>query len=376
MIVEYSRAPELPVVRLGDGLLHYGALLPSLIELLDVAVHHFPARDAVVELGGDRMTYRQLWASAARVAGGLRSDGVEYGDRVAIALPNSVRWVQAFLGALLSGAVPVPVETADSVGVDYVIDGELPTGIAFIDEPAGLGELAVICRSRRGKAVELSNENILSAIETVTAAVGGGVRNLVLLPLSHASGCIDALLPTLATGGTVVLGGAEDPLDAIERERVDTVTATAADYRRAAGGMRSRAVASVRRICCAGGSLVADEVAEVRSWFPDAKWWSWWGATELSGIGLAMADLHPGSAGTACGGTELALSGPDAERGYGELLCRGPNVMRGYWRDPDATANSFTGNWFHTGEHAEIGRDGYVYLTPAAGLASAPASAR
>jgi acyl-CoA synthetase (AMP-forming)/AMP-acid ligase II len=46
-------------------------------------VERDPGGEAVVELGGPRLGFRQLWDAAARVAGGLRADGVGRGDRVA-----------------------------------------------------------------------------------------------------------------------------------------------------------------------------------------------------------------------------------------------------------------------------------------------------
>ncbi len=58
-----------------------------------------------------RVSYRELWDRAARVAGGLREQGIEPGDRVAIRLPNSIDWMLAFFGGLMAGAVVVPVNT-------------------------------------------------------------------------------------------------------------------------------------------------------------------------------------------------------------------------------------------------------------------------
>ncbi|MBJ8343577.1 class I adenylate-forming enzyme family protein [Antrihabitans sp. YC2-6] len=385
------------VTRRVDGLLHYGGLTPSLTELLDVRVHRYSSREAVVELGGPRLTYRELWGTAARVAGGLLNRGIGFGDRVAISYPNSAQWVQAFLGALLSGAVPVPVNygfssadkrhvLADSE-VDFVLDDELPDGTAFIDDGACLTELAVLCytRGRTGlpKGVELSNENVLSAIESVIAAeglTGDGLRNLVMLPLSSANGCIDQLLPTLAVGGTLVIAPDRDPdrlRSAVRNERIDAVSATPVEYGQALAGDAFGVAGEVRRICCAGGSLAPDQVRGLRTAFPAAKQWSLWGATETSGVGLTMSDddasAHPGSVGIAFGGMELALFGPRAADGVGELLCRGPNVMRGYWRNPAATAEKFTGNWFHTGEIAQIDGDGYVRIVESGSVEQARA---
>ena len=50
-----------------------------------------------------RLTYRELWDRAARVAGGLKADGIGAGDRVAIRLGNGADWVLAFWGAQLLG---------------------------------------------------------------------------------------------------------------------------------------------------------------------------------------------------------------------------------------------------------------------------------
>jgi long-chain acyl-CoA synthetase len=46
----------------------------------------------------------------------------------------------------------------------------------------------------------------------------------------------------------------------------------------------------------------------------------------------------------------------------GEICVRGPNVMKGYWGLPEATAESFFGEWVRTGDLGYIDGDGYVYL--------------
>jgi fatty-acyl-CoA synthase len=46
----------------------------------------------------------------------------------------------------------------------------------------------------------------------------------------------------------------------------------------------------------------------------------------------------------------------------GEVVMRGNNVMLGYYRDAQATAEAFTGGWFHSGDLAVMHPDGYVEL--------------
>src|SRR3954454_8432659 len=130
-----SRSDDSKIERGEDGIARDVDRPRSLVAMLRDTVDAQGDVEAVVELGGSRLTYRELWDRAARVAGGL---DVSPGDRVAIRLGNGVDWVLAFWGAQLAGAVVVPVNTRfaeeevkyvlEDSGASVVIDGALPDG--------------------------------------------------------------------------------------------------------------------------------------------------------------------------------------------------------------------------------------------------------
>ena len=48
----------------------------------------------------------------------------------------------------------------------------------------------------------------------------------------------------------------------------------------------------------------------------------------------------------------------------GELLLKGPSIMKGYHNQPELTAQAIDADgWFHTGDKAEIDKDGHIFIT-------------
>jgi len=67
-----------------------------------------------------------------------------------------------------------------------------------------------------------------------------------------------------------------------------------------------------------------------------------------TGVRIGIRDQH---------GTELP-------RGQaGEVCIDGPGVIREYENNPEATAKSFFGQWFRTGDQGFLDEDGYLHLT-------------
>ncbi|MGL5852011.1 MAG: AMP-binding protein, partial [Phycicoccus sp.] len=75
--------------------------------LVSTAAAH-PDQDAL-RVGGQGVTYAQLHGMAAEVAGALRANGIQPGDRVAVILPNVPAFPVVYWGILLAGGIVVPM---------------------------------------------------------------------------------------------------------------------------------------------------------------------------------------------------------------------------------------------------------------------------
>lgn len=88
-----------------------------------------------------------------------------------------------------------------------------------------------------------------------------------------------------------------------------------------------------------------------------------YGLTETSGAATATYedDNRVGSVGKAMHGAEIKIADPDKD-GVGEVLIKGPMVFSGYYRNPAATADSFTEDgWFRSGDLGRLD-DGHLYI--------------
>jgi acyl-CoA synthetase (AMP-forming)/AMP-acid ligase II len=91
-------------------------------QALWAAVRRFPGAPCVTDLdapGGPRtVSYAELAAQVAGIAGGFAALGARPGDRVALLLHNSTAYVASFLGAVAAGLVVVPLNVR-LLGRDY-----------------------------------------------------------------------------------------------------------------------------------------------------------------------------------------------------------------------------------------------------------------
>ncbi|HXY34831.1 MAG TPA: AMP-binding protein [Planctomycetaceae bacterium] len=382
---------ESGIVRGADGIKRYQGLTTSLVKMLRASVEKVPESEAIVEVSGQRVTYRQLWDRCARIAGGLKEAGIARGDRVAIRLGNGLDWCLAFYGSQLAGAIAVPVNTRFSESeVKYVVDDSgskfvfepgrpLPEGPPLaIDDAAPQDVAAIFYTSGTTgfpKGAMTTHDNFLSNVENCRRVMpipfDGSTRTLVSVPLFHVTGCNSQLLTTCAAFGTVVIMPTFDIqrfLQLIGEERITSLVSVPAIYWLALSqpNFREIDVSKVRWVSYGGAPTPPDLVVRIMESFPHARVGNGFGLTETSAVATFLPHEYsakrPETVGFAAPVVDLQLDEAFYEPGVGELLIRGPNVVKGYWNKPEATAETFTNGWLHSGDLARLDADGFVQI--------------
>ena len=381
------------VTRDDRGVAHYEGLPASLLDMLSRHMAATPDDEAVVEIGGGRLSYQELWDAARRVAGGLADRGLARGDRVAVRYPAGLDWVLAFWGTLLAGSVPVAVNTrlagpeTEFVLADCGARVDLAPGTPLPDgAPRPLPDLAArdiagmfytSGTTGRPKGVPTTHEAFLSNAESMLRGLGTPLadgrelRTLISVPLFHVTGCNSQLLTAAYAGGTAVILPALD-LPALARalaaEQISFLVTVPAVYalllRHPA--FASADISAVRWVGYGGAPIAPALVSALKKAFPAAGVFNGYGMTETASLLTVLPDAdaveHADSVGYAVPVVDLKVDPLGGDPGTGELLARGPNVMTGYWNRPEEDAATFADGWLRTGDVVRLDAAGRVHI--------------
>ena len=105
--------------------------------------------------------WREAGERAARMREGLRREGLQAGDRIAVMLKNSINWVVADQGGFAQGLVTVPIFVDDR-----------PENVAFILNDAGV------------KLIVIDGDEHWKRLTTVRDQLGGLTRILTVKPVN------------------------------------------------------------------------------------------------------------------------------------------------------------------------------------------------
>jgi len=378
---------------------------------LDILLAAPAANTAVVLPDADLLlTYDELRGRILGLAGGLQAAGITRGDRVAMAFPNGLPAIVSFLGASLAGtaaplnpgyreeefrfyladtnakillAPPGGAEearrAAAALGVpvlDVEESGRLVSAPGSGDFAPAADDIALVLHTSgstgRPKRVPLRHGNLAVSIRNIasTYRLGEADVSLCLMPLFHVHGLMASTMATLYTGGTLVTPSKFNPLAfwrLLRDHRVTWYSAVPTIHQLILA--RKGGESNLRFVRSCSASLSPEVMAKMEDHF-GAPVLEAYGMTEAShqmaSNPLPPAARKPGSVGPGTG-VRLAIldeQGNEAAVGaLGEVCIQGPNVIREYENNPEATAKSFFGEWFRTGDQGRLDAEGYLTLT-------------
>ncbi|MFI7679126.1 AMP-binding protein [Actinophytocola sp. NPDC049390] len=384
-----------------------------------------PARRALLDLSGGEprwWTFADVRDASSRLANALAAQGVRFGDRVAIALPQSADAALAHLAVYRLGAIAVPISLmhreeaiaqrlSDSGATVAITSAEhwaavvehsaVADGVTWLrtgtpeftamttsgstttpGAPVGAETPAVIVYTSgttgAPKGVVHAHRVVAAHAAPISLAHDGFPREHDLLwspaDWAWAGGLIDCLLSAWHAGVPIVAHRARkfDPdevLDLIARHGIRNafLPATALRLLR-----RSDRRATLRSIMTGGEPVDEDVVAwatEELGATPNVVF----GQTEAScvvGNSHAVLPQRPGALGVAYPGAEVAVLDPGgsaecAPDELGEIAVRAdsPAVMLGYWQREADTEAKIVDGWLRTGDLGRRDADGYFWFT-------------
>lgn len=403
----------------------------------------YGARDYLV-YQDERITYAEAHKQVASIANWMLANGVQPGDRVAIAMRNYPEWMLIYWACACIGVAAVGMNAwwtapemaqglADSQPKILFADAERIARIA--EQPDMLGDtslVAVRADAPEGarpwsdvlaqggdlpdvaidpdadlcifytsgttgfpKGAQLTHRSCVnnlmnmmfggqvSALATQratgvapdpTAAVPIPVT-LVTTPLFHVTANNCGAYATTAAGGKMVLmhrWDATEALKLVARERVSAVSGVPVMARELVThpDFAKHDTSSLLSVGGGGAQIQPDLVSKIDAAVSTARPNTGYGMTETSGIITSVSgDFFvdkPASCGRAMPTFETRIVGDNGEvlppGQPGELWVRGASVIRGYINRPEATAESITDGWLHTGDVAYLDEEGFIFL--------------
>jgi amino acid adenylation domain-containing protein len=373
---------------------------------------------------GKTLTFRKLQERSRLFSRELLRAGLEPGDKVAFLLDNGLFTAQLFLGVMYGAFVAVPLNVRAGVSqLSYTLD-HCDAKVVYVGKgydtlieevianvgrkvrviPANVDDLPVD-RETSATEVDLSapgpeDPAMLMYTSGSTGQPKGAVhshrtvlahgrnsisshqlsssdRSLLVLPLYHINAECVTLVPTLMSGGSVVVphrfsvSQFWDWLDEYHctwSAVVPTIISQLLDWRDPRADSREAAFQRIRFLRSSSAPLAPSLHREFLEKFKLLLIQAM-GSSEAGNVfsnPLPPGENKIGSPGVPWGFEARIVNREGVEQlpgESGEVLIRGRAVMQGYYKQPEETAAVLDGEgWLHTGDLAYRDEDGYFFV--------------
>jgi long-chain acyl-CoA synthetase len=393
----------------------------SIWAMVSAAASENPDGEALV-CGDRRMTWREVTQQSAQIAAGLRNMGLQSGDRIALLLGNRIEFVLAMFGAAHLGAVTVLLSTRQQKPeIAYVLTDcgarlliheatladrlpdprdvpDLTHRISVHDDartsqfsslvtneplpgPADVAEqdtamiLYTSGTTGRPKGAMLGHCNIIHSAMIYQACMEltSADRSIAAVPLAHVTGVVANIMSMVRCAGTLIIAAefkAADYLKVAARERVTQTVMVPAMYNLCLlqADFDSYDLSAWRIGGYGGAPMPIATIEKLAAKIPGLRLINAYGSTETTSPSTIMPPeltaAHIDSVGLPCPGAHIIVvdaEGRELPRGeIGEIWIHSGSVISGYWNNPKATAESFTGGFWHSGDLGSIDDENFV----------------
>lgn len=408
--------------RFGDRVVAvFGERPRSIWAMIADAASRNPDGEALV-CGDVRMNWREVVQRSQDVAAGFHRLGLQRGDRVAVLLGNRIEFALTMFAAAHAGLITVLLGTRQQKPeIAYVLTDcgarlliheaaladrvpeardvpDVQHRIA-VDDDARLSQFSSLCDNAalpspaevaeedtamilytsgttgRPKGAMLAHCNVIhsSTIFVSCLQLTEADRSVAAVPLAHVTGVVANVMTMVRCAGTLIIMSefkAAAYLQVAMRERVTYTVMVPAMYNLCLlqPDFDSCDLSSWRIGGYGGAPMPVATIERLDAKIPGLKLMNCYGSTETTSPSTIMPGeltaAHIDSVGLPCPGAEIIVldaAGRELPRGeIGEIWIRSGSVIKGYWNNPAATAESFTGGFWHSGDLGSIDAQNFV----------------
>ncbi|WP_173932598.1 AMP-binding protein [Chelativorans sp. Marseille-P2723] len=380
----------------------------NIAEGVESVARNKPNHPAVIE-GEKVTTYSEFVRNMLGIASGFRKSGLPEGAVVGIALRDTARYLTVLYALARANIIILPIdcrwtavekervarhfgaslvllEPGDALGEEIAtqtVDDEWFANMSatpVVEFPSGDGSAPLVLSLSSGttgrpKGPLVTHRHFLRRYMTHWIDLGFTTheRYLCATPLYFGGGRMFCL-STLFCGGTVVMFPppfkVAELAAEVERTQATSLFLVPTMIRRLLD-LDDSVLAPLRRLrmlLVSGAPVTPEERIEIRKRICP-NFFEYYAATEGGGISLLTPkdqETHGGTVGRPIFGVEVDVADDDGRSlppgEVGLLRYRGPGVADSFYRDDEASRESFRDGWFYPGDLAERDEDGFITL--------------